>query len=70
MCAAQLDDPARSDFGYRPAINAIIDRLGAVVDIMCSTLSGLGPGFIALVPGFHFLAYRIDAFIEREGMLN
>ena len=40
--------------------------LGAVVDIMCSTLSGLGPGFIALVPGFHFLAYRIDAFIDLD----
>jgi LDH2 family malate/lactate/ureidoglycolate dehydrogenase len=38
--------------------------LGAVVDIMCSSLSGLGPGFMALVPGFHLLAYRIDAFIE------
>ena len=38
--------------------------LGAVVDIMCSSLSGLGPGFVALVPGFHLLAYRIDAFID------
>ena len=38
--------------------------LGAVIDIMCSSLSGIGPGFIASVPGFHLLAYRIDAFID------
>jgi len=35
-----------------------------VIDIMCSSLSGLGPGFMALVPGYHLLAYRIDAFID------
>ena len=40
--------------------------LGAVVDIMCSTLSGLAPGFLALVPGFHLLAYRIDAFLDLD----
>jgi len=38
--------------------------LAAVVDIMCSTLTGLGGGFIALRPGFHLLAYRIDAFVD------
>ena len=38
--------------------------LASVVDIMCSTLTGLGPGFLALVPGFHMLAYRIDAFVD------
>jgi len=38
--------------------------IGAVIDIMCSSLSGIGPGFISLVPGFHLLAYRIDAFID------
>lgn len=38
--------------------------LGAITDIMCSSLSGIGPGFIALVPGFHLMAYRIDAFID------
>jgi LDH2 family malate/lactate/ureidoglycolate dehydrogenase len=36
----------------------------AIVDIMSSTLAGLGGGFIALVPGFHLLAYRIDAFVD------
>jgi len=40
--------------------------LAAIVDIMCSTLSGLGGGFIARVPGYHLLAYRIDAFVEPE----
>lgn len=38
--------------------------LGAITDIMCSSLSGIGPGFIALVPGFHLMAYRIDAFLD------
>ncbi|MQA01085.1 MAG: Ldh family oxidoreductase [Dehalococcoidia bacterium] len=38
--------------------------LGAIVDIMCSTLTGLGAGFLALTPGFHLLAYRIDAFVD------
>jgi LDH2 family malate/lactate/ureidoglycolate dehydrogenase len=38
--------------------------LGAMIDVMCSSLSGLGPGFLALVPGYHLLAYRIDAFID------
>jgi hypothetical protein len=28
VCPAQLDHPGRADFGYRPAIGAIIDRLG------------------------------------------
>lgn len=38
--------------------------LGAVIDIMCSTLTGIGPGFIARRAGFHLLAYRVDAFID------
>ena len=38
--------------------------LGAVVDILGSTLSGIGPGLVALVPGFHLMAYRIDAFVD------
>lgn len=38
--------------------------LGAITDIMCSSLSGIGPGFMALVPGFHLMAYRIDAFLD------
>ena len=38
--------------------------IGSVIDIMCSSLSGLGPGFMALVPGFHLMAYRIDAFVD------
>ncbi|MCK9486305.1 MAG: Ldh family oxidoreductase [Dehalococcoidia bacterium] len=38
--------------------------LGSVVDIMCSTLSGLGPGFLAGASGYHLLAYRIDAFMD------
>lgn len=38
--------------------------LGAVVDILGSTLGGIGPGFVANTPGFHLMAYRIDAFVE------
>jgi len=40
--------------------------LAAIVDIMCSTLSGLGGGFLARVPGYHLLAYRIDAFVDTD----
>lgn len=40
--------------------------LGAIVDIMCSTLTGLGPGFLARTPGYHLLAYRIDAFTDPD----
>lgn len=40
--------------------------LASVVDIMCSTLTGLGGGFIAQVPGYHLLAYRIDAFVDPD----
>ncbi len=40
--------------------------LGAVVDILGSTLSGMGPGLVALVPGFHLMAYRIDAFVDAD----
>jgi LDH2 family malate/lactate/ureidoglycolate dehydrogenase len=38
--------------------------LGAVVDILGSTLGGIGPGFVANTPGYHLMAYRIDAFVE------
>ena len=38
--------------------------LGAVVDIMSGILGGIGPGFLNPGPGFHLMAYRIDAFIE------
>ena len=38
--------------------------LGAVVDILSSILGGIGPGFLDPGPGFHLMAYRIDAFIE------
>ncbi|MDA0676723.1 MAG: Ldh family oxidoreductase [Chloroflexi bacterium] len=35
-----------------------------VVDIMCCTLSGLGPGFISGQSGHYFAAYKIDAFTD------
>jgi LDH2 family malate/lactate/ureidoglycolate dehydrogenase len=38
----------------------------AIVDIMCSTLTGIGPSFVAMTPGFHLLAYRIDAFVDAD----
>jgi LDH2 family malate/lactate/ureidoglycolate dehydrogenase len=38
--------------------------LGAVVDILSSTLGGIGPGFVANTPGYHLMAYRIDAFVD------
>ena len=38
----------------------------AVVDILCSALTGIGPGFVAVQPGFHLMAYRIDAFTDVE----
>ncbi|MDA0364345.1 MAG: Ldh family oxidoreductase [Chloroflexi bacterium] len=38
--------------------------LGAVVDILGSTLAGIGPGFVANTPGYHLAAYRVDAFID------
>lgn len=38
--------------------------LASVVDIMCSTLTGIGPGFISRRAGYHLLAYRIDAFVD------
>ncbi len=37
---------------------------GSVIDILGSTLTGIGPGFIALTPGFHLMAYNIDAFTD------
>jgi len=38
--------------------------LGAVVDILGSTLAGIGPGFVANTPGYHLVAYRIDAYVD------
>ncbi|MDP6606540.1 MAG: Ldh family oxidoreductase [Dehalococcoidia bacterium] len=38
--------------------------LATVVDILCSVLVGLGPGFKAMEPGFHMMALRIDAFTD------
>ncbi len=38
--------------------------LATVVDILCSVLTGLGPGFTAMEPGFHLMALRIDAFTD------
>lgn len=35
---------------------------GSIVDIMCSTLTGIGPGFLARVAGYHLLAYDVQAF--------
>ena len=40
--------------------------LASVVDIMCSTLTGIGPGFISRQAGYHLLAYRIDAFVDAD----
>ncbi len=38
--------------------------LAAVIDILTGMFSGIGPGFIALEPAFHFMAYRIEAFTD------
>jgi hypothetical protein len=35
ICPKQLDDESRADFGYRPAIGAIIDRLKAALGNPC-----------------------------------
>jgi LDH2 family malate/lactate/ureidoglycolate dehydrogenase len=35
-----------------------------IVDIMCCTLSGVGPGFISGQSGHFFTAYKIDAFTD------
>jgi hypothetical protein len=32
ICARNVDDPSRSDFGYRPALKAILDRLRVGID--------------------------------------
>jgi len=37
---------------------------GCVVDILGSTLTGLGPGLIARTPGYHLMAYDIEAFVD------
>jgi len=38
----------------------------AVVDILSSTLSGIGPGFVSQRTGYHLMAYRISAFIDPD----
>lgn len=35
-----------------------------IVDIMCCTLTGVGPGFISKRSGHYFAAYRIDSFTD------
>ncbi len=35
ICPKQLDDPSKSDYGYRPAIGAIIDRLKVALGGQC-----------------------------------
>lgn len=39
---------------------------GSIVDIMCSTLTGIGPGFLSRRAGYHLLAYRVDAFVDAD----
>ena len=38
--------------------------LGATVNILSSILTGIGPSLLPSSPGFHLMAYRIDAFID------
>lgn len=38
----------------------------AVVDIMCASLSGVGPGFISGKGGHFFMAYQVEAFTDKE----
>ena len=35
ICPAQLKDPSKADFGYRPSIQAILDRLTSAADGAC-----------------------------------
>ncbi len=35
ICAKQLDDSAASDYGYRPAVNALLDRLSSTLGEQC-----------------------------------
>ena len=35
ICPAQIDDPEASDFGYRPAIEALVDRLSVKLSDPC-----------------------------------
>jgi LDH2 family malate/lactate/ureidoglycolate dehydrogenase len=44
--------------------------LSCIVDIMTSTLSGNGPGFITKSGGHFFSAYRIDAFTDLDKFLD
>ena len=40
--------------------------IACIVDIMCTTLNGTGPGFISNRSGHFFTAYRIDAFTDLD----
>jgi hypothetical protein len=35
LCAKQIDDPTADDFGYRPAVKAILDRLHQTLGAQC-----------------------------------
>jgi hypothetical protein len=37
ICAKQLDDPTKSDYGYRPSVNALLDRLSQTLGEQCLT---------------------------------
>jgi hypothetical protein len=37
ICAKQLDDPSKSDYGYRPSVNALLDRLSQTLGEQCLT---------------------------------
>ena len=44
--------------------------LACVIDIMCNTLSGIGAGFLTGGGGLLFQAYDIEAFCDKEVILN
>jgi hypothetical protein len=37
ICAKQLDDPTASDYGYRPSVKALLDRLSVTLGEQCLT---------------------------------
>jgi hypothetical protein len=37
ICAKQLDDPSKSDYGYRPSVQALLDRLSQTLGEQCLT---------------------------------
>jgi hypothetical protein len=46
ICPAQIDDAARSDFGFRPAIGAVLERIRSRLAAQClpTALTPVGPG--------------------------